>query len=130
MDHKDSIVYVVDDDKRVREALEALLRSSNRRVRTFTTAAEYLTFARSDDAISCLILDIDMPEMSGLELQQELGAHDAPPIIFLTGYGDIPSTVKAMKAGASEFLTKPFDDLDMLEAVKRVPGKAGPNSPR
>jgi FixJ family two-component response regulator len=118
MDHEHSIVYVVDDDKRVREALDALLRSSNRRVRTFASAAEYLTFARSDDAISCLILDIDMPEMSGLELQQELGAHDAPPIIFLTGYGDIPSTVKAMKAGASEFLTKPFDDLDVLKAVK------------
>jgi len=118
MSHDYAIVYVVDDDKRVREALESLLRSSNRRVRTFASAAEYLAFARSDDAISCLILDIDMPEMSGLELQQELGAHDAPSIIFLTGYGDIPSTVKAMKAGASEFLTKPFDDLDILEAVR------------
>jgi FixJ family two-component response regulator len=118
MDHEHSIVYVVDDDKRVREALDALLRSSNRSVRTFASAAEYLTFVRSHDAISCLILDIDMPEMSGLELQQELGAYDAPPIIFLTGYGDIPSTVKAMKAGASEFLTKPFDDLDILAAVK------------
>jgi len=118
MSHDYTIVYVVDDDKRVREALESLLRSSNRRVRTFASAAEYLAFARSDDAISCLILDIDMPEMSGLELQQELGAHDAPSIIFLTGYGDIPSTVKAMKAGASEFLTKPFDDLDILEAVR------------
>ena len=118
MDHEHSIVYVVDDDKRVREALEALLRSSDRRVKTFANASEYLAFARSDDTISCLILDIDMPEMSGLELQTELGAHDAPPIIFLTGYGDIPSTVKAMKAGALEFLTKPFDDLDILAAVK------------
>jgi FixJ family two-component response regulator len=120
MNHENSIVYVVDDDKRVREALEALLRSANRMVKTFASAADYLVFARSDNASSCLILDIDMPEMNGLELQQELGAHDAPPIIFLTGYGDIPSTVKAMKAGASEFLTKPFDDLDMLRAVENA----------
>jgi FixJ family two-component response regulator len=120
MNHENSIVYVVDDDKRVREALEALLRSANRMVKTFASAAEYLVFSRSDNASSCVILDIDMPEMSGLELQQELGAHDAPPIIFLTGYGDIPSTVKAMKAGASEFLTKPFDDLDILRAVENA----------
>jgi FixJ family two-component response regulator len=120
MNHENSIVYVVDDDKRVREALEALLRSANRMVKTFASAAEYLVFSRSDKASSCVILDIDMPEMSGLELQQELGAHDAPPIIFLTGYGDIPSTVKAMKAGASEFLTKPFDDLDILRAVENA----------
>jgi FixJ family two-component response regulator len=120
MDHENSIVYVVDDDKRVREALEALLRSAGRTVRTFGSAVEYLAFRRLDDTSSCLILDIDMPGMNGLELQQELNAVDAPPIIFLTGYGDIPSSVKAMKAGASEFLTKPFDDLDMLRAVENA----------
>jgi FixJ family two-component response regulator len=120
MDHENSIVYVVDDDKRVREALEALLRSAGRTVRTFGSAVEYLAFRRLDDTSSCLILDIDMPGMNGLELQQELSAVDAPPIIFLTGYGDIPSSVKAMKAGASEFLTKPFDDLDMLRAVENA----------
>jgi FixJ family two-component response regulator len=120
MDHENSIVYVVDDDKRVREALEALLRSAGRTVRTFGSAVEYLAFRRRDDASSCLILDLDMPEMSGLELQQELVALDAPPIIFLTGYGDIPSTVKAMRAGASEFLTKPFDDLDILRSVENA----------
>ena len=76
MDHENSIVYVVDDDKRVREALEALLRSAGRTVRTFGSAVEYLAFRRRDDASSCLILDLDMPEMSGLELQQELSSTD------------------------------------------------------
>jgi len=117
MNRSSSIVYIVDDDVRMREALEALLRSSNRRVKSFASAAEYLALPRSADVSSCLILDVDMPEMSGLELQQELAAQDGPPIIFLTGYGDIPSTVKAMKAGASEFLTKPVDDLDLLRAI-------------
>jgi FixJ family two-component response regulator len=118
MNRKFSIVYVVDDDARVREALEALLRSSNRQVKTFASAADYLAFPRADDVSSCLILDVDMPEMSGLELQQELSTQGGPPIIFLTGYGDIPSTVKAMKAGASEFLTKPFDERDLLRAIE------------
>jgi FixJ family two-component response regulator len=118
MNRKSSIVYVVDDDARVREALEALLRSSNRQVKTFASAADYLASARADDVSSCLILDVDMPEMSGLELQRKLSTQDGPPIIFLTGYGDIPSTVKAMKAGASEFLTKPFDEQDLLRAIE------------
>ena len=117
MNHEPAIVYVVDDDARVREALQALLRASNRRVETFASASEYLRSVRSANVSSCLILDIDMPEMSGLELQQKLATEDGPPIIFLTGYGDIPSTVKAMKAGASEFLTKPFDDVDLLRAI-------------
>ena len=117
MNHEPAIVYVVDDDARVREALQALLRASNRRVETFASASEYLRSVQSANVSSCLILDIDMPEMSGLELQQKLAAQDGPPIIFLTGYGDIPSTVKAMKAGASEFLTKPFDDVDLLRAI-------------
>ena len=117
MNPESPIVYVVDDDARVRAALEALLRSSNRQVKTFASAAEYLAIPRSADVSSCLILDIDMPEMSGLELQQELAKQDGPPIIFVTGYGDIPSTVKAMKAGASEFLTKPVDDMDLFRAI-------------
>ena len=117
MNHEPAIVYVVDDDTRVREALQALLRASNRRVETFASASEYLRSVRSANVSSCLILDIDMPEMSGLELQQKLATQDGPPIIFLPGYGDIPSTVKAMKAGASEFLTKPFDDVDLLRAI-------------
>jgi FixJ family two-component response regulator len=112
-----SIVYVVDDDARVRQALEALLRSLDHQVKSFATAAEYLASPRPDDVSSCLILDIDMPEMSGLELQRELAKQDSVPIIFLTGYGDIPSTVKAMKAGASEFLTKPFDEADLVRSI-------------
>ena len=105
MQREESIIYVVDDDARVREAMEALLRSSDRKVKTFVSATQYLEFFRPEDVSSCLILDIDMPEMSGLELQQKLLGQDGPPIIFLTGFGDIPSTVKAMKAGACEFFT-------------------------
>lgn len=117
MSRDTSTIYVVDDDPRVRQALEALLRSMQRSVSTFSTAAEYLAFKRPEDESSCLILDIDMPEMSGLELQHELGKADGPPIIFLTGFGDIPSTVKAMKAGASEFLCKPVDEADLIRAI-------------
>jgi FixJ family two-component response regulator len=120
MKREESIIYVVDDDARVREAMEALLRSSNRKVRTFASATQYLDFFRPEDVISCLILDIDMPEMSGLELQQKLLGQDGPPIIFLTGFGDIPSTVKAMKAGASEFFTKPVDDMELLQAIEQA----------
>jgi FixJ family two-component response regulator len=117
---EESIIYVVDDDARVREALEALLRSSNRKVKTFASATQYLDFSHPEGVSSCLILDIDMPEMSGLELQQKLLGQDGPPIIFLTGFGDIPSTVKAMKAGASEFFTKPVDDMELLQAIEQA----------
>jgi FixJ family two-component response regulator len=117
---EESIIYVVDDDARVREALEALLRSSNRKVKTFASATQYLEFFHPEDVSSCLILDIDMPEMGGLELQQKLLGQDGPPIIFLTGFGDIPSTVKAIKAGASEFFTKPVDDMELLRAIEQA----------
>jgi FixJ family two-component response regulator len=120
MKREESIIYVVDDDARVREAMEALLRSSNRKVKTFASATRYLESSRPEDVSSCLILDIDMPEMSGLELQQKLLGQDGPPIIFLTGFGDIPSTVKAMKAGASEFFTKPVDDTELLHAIEQA----------
>jgi FixJ family two-component response regulator len=110
------IVYVLDDDARVREALTALLSSMGQRVKVFVDAAEYLTFKRPD-VPGCLILDLDLPGMTGLELQSELSGVDGPPIIFLTGHGDIPSSVKAMKAGASEFLSKPFDEGDLIQAI-------------
>jgi FixJ family two-component response regulator len=110
------IVYVLDDDARVREALTALLSSMGHRVKAFADAAEYLAFQRPDSP-GCLILDLDLPGMTGLELQSELSGHDGPPIIFLTGRGDIPSSVKAMKAGASEFLSKPFDEGDLIRAI-------------
>jgi FixJ family two-component response regulator len=111
-----SVVYVLDDDARVCEALTALLSSMGRRVIAFSNAAEYLKFSRLD-LPGCLVLDLDMPEMTGLELQRELAGQEGPPIVFLTGRGDIPSTVKAMKAGAVEFLSKPCDEDDLIRAI-------------
>jgi FixJ family two-component response regulator len=116
MSADEPIVYVLDDDARVREGLTALLSSLGRRVMSFAEASQYLAFKRPD-APGCLVLDLDMPGMTGLELQKELSGTDAPPIVFLTGHGDIPSTVKAMKAGATEFLSKPFDEEDLIRAI-------------
>src|ERR1700748_123028 len=110
------IVYVLDDDPRVREALSGLLASSGLRVITFEDAEEYLKL-KKPDAPACLILDLDLPGMTGLELQKELAGSDEPPIIFLTGHGDISSSVTAMKAGAAEFLSKPFEEKDLLHAI-------------
>jgi FixJ family two-component response regulator len=110
------IVYVLDDDSRIREALSGLLSSAGHQVITFSTAAEYLAFQRPD-APACLILDLDLPGMTGLELQRKLADVGGPPIVFLTGHGDIPSTVKAMKAGATEFLSKPFEPEELLRAI-------------
>jgi FixJ family two-component response regulator len=110
------IVYVLDDDSRIREALSALLSSAGHQVITFSNAAEYLTFQRPD-APACLILDLDLPGMTGLELQTKLADVGGPPIVFLTGHGDIPTTVKAMKAGATEFLSKPFEPEELLRAI-------------
>jgi FixJ family two-component response regulator len=110
-------VYVVDDDASVREALGSLFRSVGLRVEVFGSAPEFLQ-RKLPDVASCLILDIRLPRLSGLDFQVELakaGIHI--PIIFMTGHGDIPMTVRAMKAGAVDFLTKPFRDQDMLDAV-------------
>jgi FixJ family two-component response regulator len=111
------IVYILDDDSRIREALSDLLEANGYTAMAFEKAQDYLSFKKTD-TVSCLILDMDMPGMTGLELQQEISGTDAPPIIFLTGHGDIPSSVKAMKAGASEFLEKPFDEADLLRALE------------
>jgi FixJ family two-component response regulator len=110
------IVYVLDDDSRIREALSGLLSSAGHQVITFSNAAEYLAFQRPDKP-ACLILDLDLPGMTGLELQKKLADVGGPPIVFLTGHGDIPSTVKAMKAGATEFLSKPFEPEELLRAI-------------
>lgn len=113
------IVYVIDDDPSLREALAGLFRSVGLRVQVFGSAKELLLL-QSDlpDVASCLVLDIRMPGLSGLDLQAELiNAGIRIPIIFVTGHGDIPMSVKAMKAGAIDFLTKPFRDQDMLDAV-------------
>jgi len=111
------MVYILDDDSRIREALSDLLDASGYATATFESAQKYLS-QEKENVVSCLILDMDMPGMTGLELQREISGTNAPPIIFLTGHGDIPSSVKAMKAGASEFLLKPFDEADLLRAVE------------
>ena len=116
MQPEQSIVYVLDDDARVRESLIALLSSMGRKVVAFASATEYLQFSRPD-LPGCLVLDLDMPEMTGLELQRQLADQEGPPIVFLTGRGDIPSTVRAMKAGAIEFLSKPCDEEELVQAI-------------
>ena len=110
------IVFVVDDDYRVREALSSLISSVGLRVATFGSASEFLG-SEKPDSPACLILDLELPGVSGLELQQELSAASAPPIVFITGHGDVPSSVRAMKAGAIEFLSKPFDEQDLLRVI-------------
>jgi FixJ family two-component response regulator len=111
------IVFVVDDDRRVREALSRLITSAGLAVATFASAAAYLE-AEKPDAAACLVLDLQLPGIGGLELQQQLADSIAPPIVFISGHGDIPSTVRAMKAGAIEFLTKPFGDEELLRAIQ------------
>jgi DNA-binding NtrC family response regulator len=113
-----SQIYVVDDDVSVREAVGSLIRSAGLSVKTFASAQEMLASLRKE-LPSCLVLDIQLPDINGFELQQELATKDIQiPIIFLTGHGDIPMSVRAIKAGALEFLTKPFDDEYLLEAIR------------
>jgi FixJ family two-component response regulator len=114
------VVCVVDDDPSIRDALTSLIRSVGLRVETFGSAREFLNRPRLD-APGCLVLDVRLPGLSGLDLQHELAAtHSNMPIIFITGHGDIPMTVRAMKAGAVEFLTKPFRDQDLLDAIQQA----------
>jgi len=110
------IVLLVDDDPRVREALCSLISSVGLRVAAFGSAAEFLEFEKAD-APACLVLDLQLPDVSGLELQLELAGGDAPPIVFISGHGDVPSSVRAMKAGAIEFLSKPFGEQELLQAI-------------
>jgi len=116
----DSVVFVVDDDSSVREAIKSLIKSVGLRVETFETAQQFLQSTRPE-APGCVVLDVRLPGLSGLDLQRELAAHDVKlPIIFITGHGDIPMSVTAMKAGALEFLTKPFRDQDLLDAIQKA----------
>jgi FixJ family two-component response regulator len=116
----DAVVFVVDDDLSVREAIRNLIMLVGLRVETFGTAQEFLRSERPD-LPGCVVLDVELPGLSGLDLQRELAAHDIKlPIIFITGYGDIPMSVRAMKAGALEFLTKPFHDQDLLDAIQQA----------
>lgn len=114
------VVFVVDDDLAIREALSSLIRSEGLRVKTFASAGEFLA-RPAIDAPACLVLDVRLPDLSGLTLQSDLAATaNAIPIIFITGHGDIPTTVRAMKAGAIEFLTKPFQDDELLAAIRQA----------
>jgi FixJ family two-component response regulator len=111
-------VYVVDDDSSMREALSSLIRSIGMRVLTFASAQEFLEY-RVSDSPACLVLDVRLPGLSGLDLQRELASTQRRlPIIFITGHGDIPMSVRAMKAGAAEFLPKPFREEDLLDAIR------------
>jgi FixJ family two-component response regulator len=112
------IVYVVDDDVSIRESLESLIRFVGWRVATFASARDFLARSR-EQGPSCLVLDVSLPDLNGLDLQNVLlNDHVSLPIVFITGYGDVPMTVRAMKAGAVEFLTKPFNDDVFCEAVR------------
>ena len=116
----DSVVYVVDDDSSIREAIRSLLRSVGLRVETFASAQAFLR-SRRLDVPGCLVLDVRMPKLSGLALQHEMAkAGIRIPIIFITGHGDIAMSVQAMKAGAMEFLTKPFRDQELLDAIEQA----------
>jgi FixJ family two-component response regulator len=120
MNSPDSMVFLVDDDPLVRESVADLLSSAGVAMRAYASAGEFIRSNRPD-VPACLILDIELPDLSGLDLQQELAkAGIEIPIIFITGHGDIPKTVRAMKAGAAEFLTKPFRGPDLILAVKQA----------
>jgi FixJ family two-component response regulator len=115
-----AVVFVVDDDPSVRASIQGLLKSASLRSESFGTAEEFLR-SRRPDGPSCLVLDVSLPGVSGLDFQHQLAdAGIQIPIIFVTGHGDIPMTVKAMKSGAVEFLTKPFDDQDLLSAIRQA----------
>ena len=113
------MIYIVDDEAKVAESLSALLRANGKGVRVFTSGREFLEFRRQDSC-SCLILDLKMPGLSGLDVQKSIVASGSIPVIFLTGRGDIPSTVSAMKEGAIDFLTKPVDETALLTTIERA----------
>ena len=113
---QDHIVLIVDDDRRIRESLCELLSSLDLRAVAFGTAAEYIAHAKPD-VPACLILDVELPDINGLDLQSQIAQGNHPPIVFITGHGDIPASVRAIKAGAIDFLTKPFREEDLLRAI-------------
>jgi len=113
----DHIVLIVDDDRRIRESLVALLSSHDMHAVAFGSAAEYLGYP-IPDVPACLILDVELPDINGLELQSRIAAGRHPHIVFVTGHGDIPSSVRAIKGGAVDFLTKPFKESDLMRAIE------------
>jgi len=120
---KEVFIFVIDDDASVRKSLSFLLKSAGYKVETFASAGEFLSQA-SLDSIGCILLDVRMRGMTGLDLQEHLGRHECHmPIIFMTGHGDIPMSVQAIKKGAVDFLTKPFDDIQLLSAIESAVGQ-------
>ncbi len=120
MKEQDPVVFVIDDDRGIREGLQSLIRSVGLRVETFASAQDFLA-AKRPDAPACLVLDVRLPGLSGLDLQLKLNENTVPlPIIFITGHGDIPMSVRAMKEGAHEFLTKPVRGQDLLDAIQKA----------
>lgn len=110
------VVFIVDDDHRIREALCELLMSLGLHALGFGSAAEYIAFPRPDQP-ACLVLDVKLPDINGLEFQDQIADGDHPPIVFITGHGDIPSSVRAIKGGAIDFLAKPFSESELIEAI-------------
>jgi len=113
---QDKIVFVLDDDPRIREALSMLLASFDMRAITFGSAAEYMAYPKPD-VPACLVLDVELPDINGLDLQSRIAEGNHPHIVFITGHGDIPSSVRAIKTGAVDFLTKPFREADLMRAI-------------
>jgi FixJ family two-component response regulator len=113
---QDHIVFIVDDDRRICEALSELLSTYDLNVVTFGSATEYIAYPKPD-VPACLILDVELPDINGLELQRQTGQGNQPQIVFITGHGDIPTSVRAIKAGAVDFLTKPFSEADLMQAI-------------
>ena len=116
MSTDDPIIYIVDDDAAIREALEELLLSHGMLAAAFGSAGDYMG-APKPDLPACLLLDVELPDINGLELQRQIAMGDHPPIVFITGHGDIPSTVRAIKHGAVDFLIKPFSDAELMNAI-------------
>ncbi len=116
MTYDNCIVYIIEDDERMRVAVCDLLEARGINAQAFASIAEYTAFRRPD-LIACLVLDIDLPDVSGLEFQKQVNRDDHPPIVFVTGFGDIPTTVQAIKRGAVNFLTKPFENLELLDSI-------------
>ena len=116
MNPQDHVVFVVDDDQRICEALADLLSTFDLHVVTFSSAAQYLAYPKPDTP-ACLVLDVQLPDISGLDLLSQTGQRHLPQIVFITGHGDIPTSVRAMKAGAVDFLTKPLKEADVIRAI-------------
>ena len=113
---QDHVVFIVDDDRRIREALSELLASFDMHAVAFGSASEYLAYPKPE-VPACLVLDVELPDINGLDFQTQIAQGNHPQIVFITGHGDIPSSVRAIKAGAVDFLTKPFREADLMRAI-------------